>query len=319
MNGSDEVQSKLSDLVGTTEEFERVTRESLPELLERATLHTKRFLKETGHWQSDVTHEKLALRWGYELVERFLTCGRTEVPCRPLFLLESLIAKYYSQPQPLCYHQDLLSPLGRFLDGLASRAVVSRDALMALFYHLYGLRQGQVVRLLGFGPAESQRVYKNFERWRQTGWQRTMEEVGILAEEVPVLEEMKRRDPDALNLDVQRLVRILQVHYRKSEPEHYPCLTQEQWRDLFRQEYGHDYRVWHLAFCQDCFNEVVHARSSLVDDPSRVSPSRLSIDLQIRPLQKSHPLVAVLLGAKGGKHDGRATERTAQSVSSTTA
>lgn len=319
MDGAEEFQSKLSDLIGTTEEFERVTRESLPELLERATLHTKRFLKETAQWQNDVTHEKLALRWGYELVERFLICGRTEVPCRPLFLLESLIAKYYSQPQPLCYHQDLLSPLGRFLDGLASRAVVSRDALMALFYHLYGLRQGQVVRLLGFGAAESQRIYKNFERWRQTGWQRTMEEIGVCPEELSELEHLKRTQPENVNLEVQRLVRILQAHYRKSEPEHYPCLTQEQWRDLFRQDYGYDYRIWHLVFCQECFNEVVQGRSTVLDDSSRASPSRLSIDLQIRPLQKSHPLVAVLLGAKGGRQDGRASVRTPQPVSSTTA
>src|SRR5207249_10035292 len=86
----------------------------------------------------------------------------------------SIIAKYFSQPEPLCYHKDLLSPLGRFLEGMTSRAVVSRDALMALFYHLYGFGQGQVVRILGLGIVESQRVYKNFERWRQTGWQRAV-------------------------------------------------------------------------------------------------------------------------------------------------
>ncbi len=309
-----ESHSKLSDLIGTAEEFDRATRESLPELLERATVHTKRFLKETGQWQNDVTHEKLALRWGYELVERFLVCGRTEVPCRPLFLLESLIAKYYSQPQPLCYHQDLLSPLGRFLDGLVSRAVVSRDALMALFYHLYGLRQGQVVRLLGFGAAESQRVYKNFERWRQAGWQRTMEEVGVAAGDLADLEERQRREPEILNNEVQRLVRILQAHYRKSEPEHYPCLSLDQWRDLFRQDYGYDYRIWHLALCHECFSGVAHARSNVLDGHGRVL-----IDLQIRPLQKGTAVMAVLLGAKGGKQHGSAAERSPEPISSTSA
>ncbi len=308
MSGSSELQSRLSSLIGTAEEFDQVTRAALPELLERATVHTKRFLKETGQWQSDVTHEKLALRWGYELVERFLVCGRSEVPCRPLFLLESLIAKYYSQPQPLCYHPDLLSPLGRYLDGLVSRAVTSRDALMALFYHLYGLRQGQVVRLLGFGAAESQRIYKNFERWRQAGWQRTMEEMGVTADDLACLEEQKQRQPEVLHNDVLRLVKMLQAHYRKSEPEHYPCLAREQWGDLFRQDYGYDYRIWHLALCYDCFSEVVQARASVLEGVGRVA-----VDLQIRPLQKSHGVMAVLLGAKGGAQDGtgHTTRRTA--------
>lgn len=314
MTTTHDSQSKLSNLIATVEEFDQVIRESLPELLERATLHTKRFLKETGQWENDVTHEKLALRWGYELVERFLTCGRSEVPCRPLFLLESMTAKYYSQPQPLCYHQDLLSPLGRYLDGLASRAVVSRDALMALFYHLYGLRQGQVVRLLGFGSAESQRIYKNFERWRQAGWQRTMEEVGVTAADLGEIDAQKSQQPEQFNVEVQRLLKILQGHYRKSEPEHYPCLTRDQWRDLFRQDYGYDYRIWHLALCHECFNEVVRARSSVLDQHDRVC-----IDLQIRPLQKSHGVMAVLLGAKGGSEHGTGTIERDRSISSTSA
>jgi hypothetical protein len=91
---------RLSSVVACVEEFDRFAAETMPELLDRATGHTKRLLKETGQWENDIAHERLALRWGYELVERFLICGRTEVPCRPLFLLDSLIAKYYSQPDP---------------------------------------------------------------------------------------------------------------------------------------------------------------------------------------------------------------------------
>ncbi|MFO0774445.1 MAG: hypothetical protein U0172_07260 [Nitrospiraceae bacterium] len=310
MNGNTEVLPNLSHLVTTPEEFDQVVRATLPELLERATTHTKRFLKETGQWQPDVTHDKLALRWGYELVERFVTCGRTEVPCRPLFLLESVIAKYYSQPQPLCYHPDLLTPLGRYLDGLVSRAVVSRDALMALFYHLYGLRQGQVVRLLGFGAAESQRIYKNFERWRQAGWQRSMEELGISEADLAVIEEQKQRQPEVLHNDVLRLAKLLQAHYRKSEPDHYPCLSREQWADLFRQDYGYDYRIWHLALCHTCFAEVTQARASVVSDIGRVT-----IDLHIRPLQKSHGVMAVLLGAQGRGHHGTGSGRKSASIS----
>jgi hypothetical protein len=77
--------SRLSVLVATAEEFERFTNDALPELLDRAAAHTRKFLKETGQWADDVGHEKLALRWGHELLERFLVCGRLEVPCRPFF------------------------------------------------------------------------------------------------------------------------------------------------------------------------------------------------------------------------------------------
>ena len=312
MNAVQEANSGLSLLITSSEEFDRVMVDALPELLDRATQHTKRFLKETGQWVNDTTHEKLALRWGYELVERFIICGRAEVPCRPLFLLESQIAKYFSQPQPLCYHPDLLSPLGRLLDGLASRAVVSRDALMALFYHVYGLRQGQVVRLLGFGSAESQRVYKNFERWRQTGWQRTLEEVGLSESDLAEIEENKQRDPEAFNLEVRRLLRILQAHYRESEPDHYPCLSRERWQELFRQDFGHDYRVWHLAFCHECLAEVGRMRYDTVD-----STRQIAMDLQIRPLHKTG-VIGVLMGTRGG-HGHHGTGRTSQRVSTTTA
>src|SRR5436853_235480 len=180
-------------VVTTVEEFDRMAAQTQPDLLERATSHTRRFLRETGQWSDDISHEKLALRWGYEFLERFLVCGRAEVPCRPFLLLDSLVAKYFSQAEPLCYHEGLLSPLGRFLDGLTSRAVVSRDALMALFYHLYGFGQGQVVKVLGLGAAESQRVYKNFERWRRTGWQRAMTEIGMTDEDLREIEDQKRR------------------------------------------------------------------------------------------------------------------------------
>ena len=57
---------------------------SLPELLDRATSQTKRFLRETSQWGDDITHEKLALRWGYELVERFVVFRRTEVSLPPV-------------------------------------------------------------------------------------------------------------------------------------------------------------------------------------------------------------------------------------------
>ncbi|MGQ0812535.1 MAG: hypothetical protein ACT4OO_15110 [Nitrospiraceae bacterium] len=306
MSESQDQSERFSNVVATAKEFDQFAAAALPQLLDRATTQTKRFLKETGQWEPDITHEKLALRWGYELVERFLVCGRTEVPCRPLFLLDSLIAKYYSQPEPLCYHKDLLSPLGRFLDGLTSRAVVSRDGLMALFYHLYGFGQGHVVKTLGLGMAESQRVYKNFERWRQSGWQRTMEEMGMTDTELNGIEEQKRHHPERLNAEADRLTRLLLAHYRKSEPEHYPCLSRQKWDDLFGQDYGYDYRVWHLAFCHDCFTHACDLRGT--DTQGAVKPR---IDLQVRPLQKGGLMAFFMPERGGGKGHGtgRATQR----------
>lgn len=304
----------LATLVTTGEEFDRLVGEALPELFERATGQTKRFLRETGHWADDIGHEKLALRWGYELMERFLVCGRNEVPCRPFFLLESLIAKYFSQPEPLRYHHDLLSPLGRFLDGLTSRAVVSRDALVALFYHLYGFGPGQVVKTLGLGLAESQRVYKNFERWRRTGWQRTMTEIGLTDTELDQLEDRRTRYSERFNDEADRLNRAVQAHYRKSEPEHYPCLTRRQWGNLCEGGYGFDYRVWHLAMCRDCLASVQDLRQ---DD--LVGMRTPHLDVHVRPLQKGRVMDFFLTARGGGHGNGNGTGRPTQRLSRTTA
>lgn len=294
----------VATVVTTPEEFDRVTGQAISNLLERATSHTRRFLRETGQWTDDISHEKLALRWGYEFLERFLTSGRSEVPCRPFLLLDSLIAKYFSQCEPLCYHEGVLSPLGRFLDGLNSRAVVSRDALMALFYHLYGFGQGQVVRVLGLGPAESQRVYKNFERWRRNGWQRAIAEIGIGEEELNKLEEQQTRTPEQFHREAQQLMRSVQGHYRKSEPQHFPCLDRQQWADLFEQGYGFDYRAWHLAMCLDCLVEVCRLRQDGLG--SMPTPE---IDIHIRPLSKGKIVSFVLKHRGEGNGAARAPER----------
>jgi len=296
----------LSALVSTGEEFDRLTGDTLPDLLDHAAGQTRRYLRETGQWVEDIGHEKLALRWGYELVERFLACGRSEVPCRPLFLLDSLIAKFFTQPNPLCYHKDLCSPLGRFLDGLTSRAVLSRDALMALYYHLYGFGQGRVMQLLGLSAAESQRVYKNFERWRRAGWQRAVREIGISETELRELEKLQTRDPRGLNEEADRLIPMVQEHYRRSEPEHFPCLTRRQWGDLFDQGYGYDYRVWHLALCRNCMAQAYAMR---LDGEEQTEG--LQIDLHLRPLLKGKG-ASFLWVQRGG---GNGTERPAQRIS----
>lgn len=308
MADRESISTKLRALVATAEEFDCLTAETLPELLDHAATQTRRFLRDTGQWVEDVGHEKLALRWGYELLERFLACGRSEVPCRPLFLLDSLIAKHFSRPAPIAHHEELASPLGRFLDGLISRSMVSRDALMALFHHCYGYGQGHVVKLLNLDPTQSQRVYKNYERWRRSGWQRTMEEIGLTDVELRELEERKRRRPDAFNAEAGRLVVAMQAHYRKSDPRHFPCLSRQQWTDLFRDDCGFDYRGWHLVLCRTCLEEVYELRR---DECTGVPAP--DIDMHVRPLQRGGDMVLVVTGAGG--RDGNGTERSAPRLS----
>lgn len=241
---------RLEEVVSTAEEFDRVVSQSLPLLLDRAAGYTKRFLRETGQWSDDVAHEKFVLRWGAEYLEQFLLSGRSEVPCRPLFLLDSMVARQHSRPEPFCYHKDLLTPLGRFLDGLVGRAAISRDALIALYHHCYGLGPGQVISALRLQGSESSRIYKNFQRWRDAGWKRTLEDIGLTEADLKSLTEQQQGH--RFNGEAERLLRFAQAHYRKSEPDHYPCLPRRQWEDMFLQGYGVDYRVWHLALCLDC-------------------------------------------------------------------
>lgn len=246
------VLGRLDEVVTTAEEFDRIVSQALPILLDRATNYIKRFLRETGQWSDDIAHEKFVLRWGAEYLEQFLVCGRSEVPCRPLFLLDSLVAKQHSRPEPYCYHPDLLTPLGRFLDGLMARASISRDTLIALYHHCYGLGPGEVIAVTGLNGSESQRIYKNFRRWRDSGWQRTMDETGIAEGELKELSGRQQRHRQRFNSEAERIIRFAQAHYRKSEPDHYPCPSRRQWEEMFAQGYGCDYRIWHLALCLDC-------------------------------------------------------------------
>ena len=243
---------RLEEVVSTAEDFDWAVSQALPILLDRAAGYTKRFLRETGQWNDDVAHEKFVLRWGAEYLEQFLVSGRSEVPCRPLFLLDALVAKQHSRPEPFCYHSDLLTPLGRFLDGLVGRAAISRDALIALYHHCYGLGPGQVIMVLGLNGSESPRIYKNFQRWRDSGWKRTIEDMGITETELHGLNEQQQRQRHRFNSEAERILRFAQAHYRKSEPDHYPCLSRHQWEDMFQQGYGIEYRIWHLALCLDC-------------------------------------------------------------------
>jgi hypothetical protein len=277
MSDPTSVAGRLEQVVSTVEEFDRIVSQSLPVLLDRAAVYTKRFLRDTGQWSDDVAHEKFVLRWAAEYLEQFLASGRSEVPCRPVFLLDSMVARHLSRPEPFCYHPDLLTPLGRFIDGLVGRASVSRDALIALFYHCYGFGPGQVIALLGLSGPESQRIYKNFRRWRESGWQRTMEDMGITGADVQELCGQQQRQRHRFNGEAERLIRFAQTHYRKSEPEHYPCLSRSQWEEMFAEGYGGEYRVWHLALCLDCVQTVwgLGNRS--------LSPEKPRVELHVQP------------------------------------
>jgi hypothetical protein len=272
-----EVVVRLEDVVSTAEDFDRVVSQALPLLLDRAAGYTKRFLRETGQWSEDVAHEKFVLRWGAEYLEQFLVSGRCEVPCRPLFLLDSMVARQHSRPEPFCYHPDLLTPLGRFLDGLVGRAAVSRDALIALYHHCYGLGPGQVIATLRLNGSESPRIYKNFQRWRDSGWKRALEDMGLTETDVQGLAEQHHQQRHRFNGEAERILRFVQAHYRKSEPDHYPCLSRHQWEDMFLQGYGIEYRIWHLALCLDCLHR---AWDLGLDGASAVEKPRVSLQLQ---------------------------------------
>lgn len=276
------VEQSLHNIVSSRKEFDRLVDTALSYLLEYSTRQTKRFLRDVGKWENNIVHEKLAQRWAYEVVERFITIGRTELPCRPFPLFESIIFQHWSRPRPCeVLPEESGSPLSRFINGLLSRAVHSRDAMNATFYHLYGLTQQEVTTLLGLGSVESQRVYKNFTRWRSHGWQRMVEETGLKAREFQQIRQQQLLDPRRFRADVMRTLSILQPHYRKSEPSFYPCLSAAQWEELYAQDYGRDYRGWHLPFCHGCLGEVWKMRHG-----NPASEGFPVLDIRTHPLSK---------------------------------
>ncbi len=280
-----ESQPVISDtIVSTTEEYERFVESAMPMLLDRASSYTKKILKETNSWTENVSHEKLALRLGYDLVERFLVYARNEVPCRPALLLDSYVAKHFSQPNSFIYYHTPQGPLEKFIDGLNSRAVISRDALIAQFTHFYGFTPSQVIKLLGLAEEQSQRIYKNFTRWRQSGWHRTMQEIGLALPQIAELEQQLKADPHIINQKAQGLLIEVQSHYRKSEPDHYPCQTQDRWEEMCSDGYGQDYRIWHLAMCHPCLDKVY--RSTIESDP-REKSLKLQLQFQLTSLTSS--------------------------------
>lgn len=269
-------------VISSQVDFDQYTARLLPHLLEHAKGQTKRFLRETGQWDSDVVHEKLVQRWGYELLERFMIWGRTKLPCRPVQLFDSFLSEHYSHSERLCILNNTASPLCHFVDSLLSKAVYCRDALIANYYHFYGLNQHQVTKILSLGSVESQRVYKNYTRWRNSGWLRMVHESGMTESDVTLISQQNRRNPTRAHRELGQLLPVLQAHYRKSEPALYPCLSRSQWHALYEEDYGQDYRSWHLAFCQSCLTEVWDLLKL-----DREEDTRPTLDLHIYPLARA--------------------------------
>ena len=73
------------------------------------------------------------------------------------------------------------------------------------------------------------------------------------------------------------MLRLTQAHYRKSEPDHYPCLPRHEWEEMFLEGYGIDYRIWHLAFCLDCLQS---AWDLGLNGASAIEPPRVTLHLQ---------------------------------------
>jgi hypothetical protein len=163
-----------------------------------------------------------------------------------------------------------MTPLGQLIDGLLGHASVSRDTLVALYHHCYGFGPGQVIGILGLNASDGQRIYKNFRRWRESGWQRAMEDMGINEVAIQRLSDQEEHHPEQFNAEADRILRVAQAHYRRSEPEHYRCLSAGEWEAMYRDGYGFEYRIWHLAQCPDCLCRVWEfgASDESVDKPT---------------------------------------------------
>ena len=248
------------------------------EFLNRATQQTRHFLKATGQWKNDVVHEKMATRWAYETLERFQTSDRAEMPIRPLPLFDSFVAKYYSRTDGHRFSSDSPSPLSSFFHSLFARAVFSRDALIAVFYHLYGLGQQPVAKILGLGPVQLDRVYKNYKRWREVGWPLMVQEAKLRDS---VLARLTHLAPAQLHREANRIIPDLQNHYRKSEPLFYPCVTESEWRGIYDDDRAHDYRGWHLALCVSCLKTLCRSRTV-----AGMGLESLTINIRLQPPSK---------------------------------
>ncbi|MFZ1747455.1 MAG: hypothetical protein WBO24_18400 [Nitrospirales bacterium] len=267
-------------VINNPEEFKQFIPANFSYFLERSSGLIRRILQDMGQWADNSAHEKLLLRLSFDLVERFIEYCPSQLPCRPALLLDGFISDFFGRPQESQASSTSNPVLYRFLDGLLNRAVLSRDALICLFYHFYGMKPVEVGFLLGLEEGQTQRIYKNFARWRQKGWFQAAEEVGLTTQEVQSLVENQASNPEFFHDQVRNNLETLLPFYRKSDPPYYPCLEDIKWHEMFREGYGFDYRMWHLPLCLSCMKVITEVGDSFLLNPDvtlnfHVSPHSL--------------------------------------------
>lgn len=259
-------QPSSNCVIESHEEFNRFMPANFSYFLERSSSLIRRILQDMGQWADNTAHEKLLLRLSFDLVERFIEYCPSQLPCRPALLLDGFISDFFGRPQISKASSAANPVLYRFLDGLLNRAVLSRDALICLFYHFYGMKPIEVGFLLGLEEGQTQRIYKNFARWRQKGWYQAGEEVGLTSQELQTLVDTQCNNPEEFNDQVRDNLETLLPFYRKSDPPYYPCLEENKWQQMFSEGYGFDYRMWHLPLCLSCMNTLTrHGHSFLLN------------------------------------------------------
>ncbi|GJL68616.1 MAG: hypothetical protein NPIRA06_12510 [Nitrospirales bacterium] len=267
-------------VINNPEEFKQFIPANFSYFLERSSGLIRRILQDMGQWADNSAHEKLLLRLSFDLVERFIEYCPSQLPCRPSLLLDGFISDFFGRPQESKAASTSNPVLYRYLDGLLNRAVLSRDALICLFYHFYGMKPVEVGFLLGLEEGQTQRIYKNFARWRQKGWFQAAEEVGLTAQDVQSLVEDQASNPESFHLQLRDNLETLLPFYRKSDPPYYPCLEDAKWQEMFREGYGFDYRMWHLPLCLSCMKVITEVGDSFLLNPEvrlnfHVSPHSL--------------------------------------------
>lgn len=270
--------SPLSNcIITSTEEFKQCVPTNFSYFLERSSGRIRQILQDMEQWSANAAHEKLLLRLSFDLVERFIEFFPSQLPCRPPLLLDSFISEFFARPQKSQASSASNPVLYRFLDGLLNRAVLSRDALISLFHHFYGMKPVEVGFLLGLEEGQMQRIYKNFVRWRQNGWYQAVENAGLTDQELQSLAENQIHNPVKFNKQVRETLELLLPFYRKSDPPYYPCLEDHKWREMLSEGYGLDYRMWHFPLCVSCMHAIAKYGNSFLLN------SELTLNFHISP------------------------------------
>lgn len=267
----------VNRVISNQEEWKKCLSDNFPVFLGRASSLIRRILQDLGQWTDNAAHEKLLHRLSFELVERFIEYCPSQLPCRPSLLLDGFISEFFGRSHEVNPSAAYNPIMYRFIDVLLNRAVLSRDALICLFYHLYGMKPLEVGYFLGLKEGQSQRIYKNFARWRQKGWCQAVEEVGLTDQDLSSLAETQISQPEFFHEEVRQILEVLLPFYRKSDPPYYPCLNDKKWHGMFRKGYEFDYRMWHLPLCHSCMDIIATFGNSFL------RTAKISLHLHIFP------------------------------------